>query len=438
MKKNKDNEAKWLTSATFPLITGFLALLVLIGGLGYWSVSTKIAGAVVSSGVVKVEANQQVVQHLEGGVVGAILAKNGDYVEAGQTLIKFDDTLLRTELVTVKRQLNEILARSERLQAERDGVDELAFPEQLTTAASLDRSTARQMSGQLRQFEIRKEALSLELELLQEQITQIDIRVWGSKSQLEAMKRRKNLFAEELENQQTLLDKGLTQASRVVELRGEIANIEGQIGQLKSDIAGFKVQIAALKIEIVKLTTNRAENAITQLRDIQYSEIELNARIISLSKKLFDLEVKAPMSGLVHRSKVFALQSVVQPGAQIMYIIPQDQQFLIAARVDTTSIDQIFVGQEVGLRFTVFDQRETPELIGRVSKISADAIIDDVSGAAYYSVEFLPEKDELSKLGDEVLLPGMPVEAFIKTSERSPLEYLTKPLTDYFSRAFRG
>ena len=438
MKIEKDTNNNWLTSAAIPLTTGFLALLVLIGGFGYWSVSAKIAGAVVSSGLVKVEANQQVVQHPEGGVVGAILAKNGDYVEQGQTLLRLDDTLLRTELVTVKRQLNEILARSARLDAERDGTDELVFPEELISATAQDQNTARQLSGQLRQFEIRKEALAQEIELLREQISQIEIRVWGSKSQLEAMKRRRDLFAEELENQQTLLDKGLTQASRVVELRGNMANMEGQVGQLKSDIAGFRVQIAALKIEIVKLATSRSETAITQLRDLQYSEIELRARRISLSKRINDLEVKAPMDGIVHRSTVFALQSVVQPGATIMFIVPQDQQFLIAARVDTTSIDQVRVGQEVGLRFTVFDQRRTPELKGRVSKISADAIIDEVSGASYYAVEFLPEKDELVKLEEQVLLPGMPVEAFIKTGERAPLEYLTKPLTDYFSRAFRG
>ncbi|MBL1319445.1 MAG: HlyD family type I secretion periplasmic adaptor subunit [Methylophaga sp.] len=438
MKIEKDTNNKWLTSAAIPLTTGFLALLVLVGGFGYWSVSTKIAGAVVTSGLVKVEANQQVVQHLEGGVVGAILAKNGDYVEQGQTLLRLDDTLLRTELVTVKRQLNEILARSARLDAERDGADELVFPEELISATARDQNTARQLSGQLRQFEIRKEALAQEIELLREQISQIEIRVWGSKSQLEAMKRRRDLFAEELENQQTLLDKGLTQASRVVELRGNMANMEGQVGQLKSDIAGFRVQIAALKIETVKLATSRSETAITQLRDLQYSEIELRARRISLSNRINDLEVKAPMNGIVHRSTVFALRSVVQPGATIMFIIPQDQQYLISARVDTTSIDQVRVGQEVGLRFTVFDQRRTPELKGRVSKISADAIIDEVSGASYYAVEFLPENGELEKLEEQVLLPGMPVEAFIKTGERAPLEYLTKPLTDYFSRAFRG
>ncbi len=438
MKKEISTEANLLTSAWFPLMTGYIALVVLIGGFGYWSVSSKIAGAVVSSGMVKVKANQQIVQHPEGGVVGAILARDGDYVEQGQTLLRFDDTLLRSELLTVKRQLNESLARSERLRAERDGTEDLVFGENLVAAAGWDKTTSRQLSGQLRQFEIRKKALAQETELLREQIAQFEIRVRGSKSQLEAMNQRSALFSEELANQQTLLEKELTQASRVLGLRGDIANMEGQIGQLKSDIAGFRGQIAALKIEIVKLATSRTENAITQLQDLQYSEIELKARKIALSKKLFDLEVKAPMDGIVHRSKVFALQSVVQPGAQILYIIPQNQQFLIAARVDTSSIDQVRVGQEVGLRFTVFDQRRTPELKGRVSKISADAIVDEVSGTSFYAVEFLPEKDELTKLEEQVLLPGMPVEAFIKTGERSPLEYLTKPLTDYFSRAFRG
>ncbi|MFQ5624346.1 MAG: HlyD family efflux transporter periplasmic adaptor subunit, partial [Paracoccaceae bacterium] len=190
--------------------------------------------------------------------------------------------------------------------------------------------------------------------------------------------------------------------------------------------------------ELVKLRTGQAREAISTLRDIQYTEIELAERRAALVDTLSRLDVKAPVSGIVFGTKVFALKSVVQPGAPIMYIIPQDQPLLIAARVDTNSIDQVRLGQEVALRFTVFDQRRTPELEGYVSRISADVITDEATGLAFYAVDILPGDGELGKLGEEVVLPGMPVEAFIKTGERSPMAFLTKPLTDYFARAFRG
>lgn len=433
-KKVKDRSGR----AAFPLAVGFVALAALVGGFGYWSVTARIAGAVVSSGMIRVENHRQVVQHPEGGVVGAILAKNGDFVETGQTLIRFDDARLRSELKVVEGKLYEIRARSARLEAERDGLDKVIFPEDLVNIAKTEPSVADQIAGQSRQFLASQKALEQESELLREQITQIENRILGTRAQLDALRSQKALIAEELKNQKTLLGRGLTQAARVMQLSTEQASIMGEIGKLNADIAEFKGLIASIKIELVKLRTGQAREAISTLRDIQYTEIELAERRAALVDTLSRLDVKAPVSGIVFGTNVFALKSVVQPGAPIMYIIPQDQPLLIAARVDTNSIDQVRLGQEVALRFTVFDQRRTPELEGYVSRISADVITDEATGLAFYAVDILPGDGELGKLGEEVVLPGMPVEAFIKTGERSPMAFLTKPLTDYFARAFRG
>jgi HlyD family type I secretion membrane fusion protein len=424
--------------AWFPLTVGFLALLVLVGGIGYWSVSARIAGAVVSSGMIQVETNRQVIQHPEGGVVNTILAKDGDYVEAEEILIRFDGTRIRSELAIVDGQYSEILARSARLETERDDLEEVVFSVELLNLAKSNPNIARQLDGQIRQFGSGRTALAQETELLGEQVAQFQNRIRGTLSQLEGVTLQKGLVSEELANQKSLFDRGLTQASRVMELRREDASLLGQIGKLDADIAELKGQIASIKIEIVKLKTARTQTAITTLRDIEYSEIELAERRLSLLDTLSRLEVRAPVSGIVYGSQIFARQSVVQSGAPIMYIIPQDQPLVVAARVDTISIDQVRVGQEAVLRFSVFDQRTTPELIGYVSKISADVISDEVTGQIFYAVELLPKDGELAKLSEEVLLPGMPVETFIKTGDRSPLAYLTKPLTDYFVRAFRG
>jgi len=147
--------------------------------------------------------------------------------------------------------------------------------------------------------------------------------------------------------------------------------------------------------------------------------------------------VRAPMSGVVHGMTVHALRSVVKGAEPILYIIPQDSPMLVKSRIDSIHIDQVHVGMEAALRFSTFDQRTTPEVMGHVVRVSADVFTDDITGQTYYAADIIPQPDELAKLGDVQLLPGMPVEAFIKTGERTPLSYFVKPMADYFNRAFR-
>ncbi len=424
--------------ATLPLVVGFSALLLLIGGLGVWSVYTRLAGAVVASGLIEVESNRQVIQHPDGGVVGEILAKNGEAVEAGQTLIRFDDTLLRSELAIIDGQLSELSARKARLVAERDGADEIKFDATLLDLAALEDDVKEQVDGQQNLFEARRSSAEQETEQLGEQILQNKAEISGAEAQLEALHIQMDLFGNELRDQQILLEKGLAQSVRVSALQRERADLLGSIGGLEANIARIKGQIAALNIEILRLGTSRREEAITTLRDLQYRQIELAERKLGLVERLDRLAVRAPASGVVFGSAVFAVRSVVQAGAPIMYVIPQDQPLVIAGRIEPIHIDQVYLGQPAGLRFSAFEQRVTPELFGHVTAVSADAFTDDVTGQTYYRVEVLPDEGEMAKLGDNTVLPGMPVEIFIKTDERTPLSYLTKPLTDYFSRSMRG
>ncbi|MEX5727351.1 HlyD family type I secretion membrane fusion protein [Rhodovulum iodosum] len=423
--------------ATFPIVVGLLALVVLLGGIGLWSVQARIAGAIVSSGMIQVESNRQVIQHPDGGVVGAILAKDGDVVEAGDVLIRFDDTLLRSELAIVEGQLDEILARRARFEAERDGRDEVDFPEELISRASVMPDITSQIEGQQRLFEARIESMARESEQLDEQVEQIENQIRGAQSQIDALSIQLGLISTELRDQQQLLDKGLTQASRVSTLRREEAQLKGEIGKLESDIARARGQIAAIRIEQLKLVTRRREDAITTLRDLQFREIEMREKRLSLLETLSRMEVRAPVGGVIYGTQVFAIQSVVQPAQPIMYIIPQDRPLIVSSRIESIHIDQVFVGQPATLRFTAFDQRRTPEIEGHVTKLSADVFTDEATGISFYQAELVPDDGELSKLEGQELLPGMPVEAFIKTGDRSPLTYLVKPLSDYFNRAFR-
>ena len=435
MNKQASHDRAW--RARMPLGLGFLALVVLVGVLGVWSVKARIAGAVIASGMIQLENNRQVVQHPQGGVVGEILAKNGDTVAAGEVLLRLDDAIVKSELTIVEGQLFEIQARKARLEAERDGIDTLSVPDSLIKVALQHAEVQSMIDGQQRLFESRADSIRREAEQIREQINQAYNQIDGTSAQLAAFKTQQDLIVKELTDTQSLLDKGLTQASRVSSLQREQARLLGEIGNLTATIAQLRGQIATLDIQQIKLTTTRREEANTTLSDLQYREIELAERRLSLSETLSRMEIRSPVSGVVYGSQIFALQAVISPAAPIMYIIPQDQPLVVSARIQSINIDQVYVGQGASLRFTAFEQRTTPEIYGRVSRISADVFTDEATGLSFYQAELLPNDDELDKLGGQKLLPGMPVEAFIRTTERSPLSYLAKPLTDYFTKAFR-
>lgn len=197
-------------------------------------------------------------------------------------------------------------------------------------------------------------------------------------------------------------------------------------------------RITEIDLEVLKLATGRSEEAIMRLRDLRYRELELTERRGALLLEIAQLDIRAPVSGIVYGMQVQTMRSVIRPADPVLYLIPQDRPLLIVARVDPIHIDKIILGQEVNLRFSALDQRTTPELVGQVILISADAFEDDASGITYYRAEISLNSGEVSKLNDgDTLIPGMPVEAFIRTQDHSPIEHLIKPMADYFNRAFR-
>lgn len=419
-----------------PMAVGILALLLLVGGFGVWAATATISGAVIASGRIEVDQNRQVVQHPDGGVVEEIYVNEGDFVEAGALLIRLDATDLRSELSIVESQLFELLARRARLEAERDGADTIVFDPLIAASAAPDVVELRE--GQARLFAARRETLDRETEQLTRRREQIGNQIDGIRAQQEALLEQLALIDEELANQQALLDRGLAQASRVLGLRRERANLAGRAGEFAASAAQAEGRITEIDIEILKLTTQLREDAITRLRDINYSELELRERRRTLNDRLDRLDIRAPVSGIVYGKRVFAPRSVIKSADPLLFLIPQDRPLVIASEVPPIHIDQIFVGQEVLLRFSAFDQRRTPELTGRVVQISADAFQDESTNVSFYRAEIVLSEDQQARLpGDMTLLPGMPVEAFIRTDDRTPLAYLIKPLADYFAKAFR-
>ncbi|WP_372602899.1 HlyD family type I secretion periplasmic adaptor subunit [Actibacterium sp.] len=424
-------------SARTPLLIGFVALALLVGGFGLWSVTSNIAGAIVAPGRVQVEQNRQVVQHPDGGVVQAVLIREGQLVSAGEVLIKLDPTQLQSELTIVENQLFELMARRARLEAEQDDRTTLTFDRELLELAATNPEVADLVQGQTRLFAARNDSNARALEQLEKQRAQIADQVRGITAQQQALVRQLDLIQQELTDQQSLLDKGLAQSSRVLSLQREEARLMGQVGELTANAAQAGGRMTEIGIAMLQLGTSRREEAISRLRDLQYRELELAERRTALSAQLARLEIRAPLSGVVYGLSVFAERAVIRAADPVLYLIPQDRPLVIDVRIEPIHVDEIFVGQPVSLRFAAFASRTTPQLTGHVLQISADAFTDDRTNASYYSAEIELDPGEAAKLGDKKILPGMPVEAFMRTADRSPLAYLLKPLADYFNRAFR-
>jgi len=416
---------------------GVLCLLLLVGGLGGWAATAQLRGAVVSAGRLRVESQRQVVQHPDGGVVGEILVHEGDVVHAGDVMIRLDGTSLRSELAVLESQLYELMARRGRLVAEQTDQDRVTFDPELVQVAQEDPEVQALIDGQKALFEARLKTMQREIEVMRERETQVQEQISGSTSQIDALERQSALIGQELEGQRKLLKQGLAQASRVLALERESARLEGQRGQMVAQTAQLKGQITENEIQVLRMGATRREEAISDLRDLGYRELELKQRRLALKEKLSRLDVRAPLAGTVLDMTVFALKSVVRPAEPILYIVPSDAPLVVDAQVDPRQIDSVTIGQDALLRLSAFSYRSTPQLWGTVTLVSADAITDQKTGRTYYRAEVQMKEGEVAKLEDKKLVAGMPVEVFIQTGERTPFNYLVKPITDYFSHAMR-
>lgn len=425
--------SRW--SAAKPLLIGTLAVALLVGGFGTWAVFANLTGAVITHGQIEVDRNRQVIQHPDGGVVEEIVVDEGETVDAGDLLIRLDSSNLASELAVVEGQLYEILARRARLEAERDGLDKITFDPLLLEGED---EAGDLMAGQQRLFEARLDSLLQATNQLNQQEMQIGSQIEGITAQQTALTEQTALIDEELADQQSLLDRGLAQASRVLALKREASNMRGRVGELTAQAAQAAERRTEIEIQILGLTSTRREEAITRLRDLQYNELELTERRRTLRQQLDRLDIRAPVSGVVYDLSVYAPRSVIRPADPLMYLVPQDRPLVIATQVQVTDIDQIHTGQDVILRLSAFDQRRTPELSGHVTQVSADAFRNEQNGLSFYRAEVRMDEGEIDKLPDGMtLIPGMPVEAYVRTADRTPMDYFLKPVADYFAKAFR-
>lgn len=433
----KSSDIPAILSSRKSMILGFVSLFALVVGFGGWSVFSSIAGAIVSSGQIEVAQNRQVVQHPDGGVVAEIAVKEAQLVKAGDLLIRLDGSAVKSELAIVEGQLYEVMARSNRLEAERDDAKEPVFGADLLAVAKARPDVAEQVEGQRNLFFARSESVVKQSEQLQKRSAQIDSQITGIDAQSTALQEQLALIEQELADQKALLEKGLAQSSRVLGLEREASRLQGSVGELLASRAQAEGRATEVELEVLRLAAVRREEASTQLRDLGAQVLELVERRRALTERVDRLDIRAPVSGLVLGLQVTTPRSVVRPAEPVLYLIPQDRPLVINTKVATIHIDEVHVGQKVRLVFPAFSSRTTPELYGHVTTISADALVDERTQQAYYRAEIVLDAGEMDRMKDLTLVPGMPVEAFIETGARSPMAYLLKPFTDYFNVAFR-
>ena len=420
-----------------PVLLGLFATVILVAGFGLWATMTRISGAIVAPGQIEVERDRQIVQHPDGGVVESILVAEGEAVAAGQTLLRLDGAALRSELTIVEGQLSELAGRTARLVAERDGTANLTFQDDILALAATSPEVAAQLDGQKRLFQARGATLAEQRDLLSRRIDQTAAQSNGIAAQRTALTTQLDLIEQELASQQSLLDKGLAQAGTVLALQREQARLQGQLGELAADLARTEGQITEIEIEISSLATRRREEATAELRQTGPTILELAERRRALAERIDRLEIRAPVAGIVLGLQVTTPRAVLRAADPVLFVIPQDRPLVITARIAPIHIDEVAVGQPAELVFSAFSARDTPHLAGKVTRVSADALTDSQTGATYYTAELQLDDGEQARLGDSALVPGMPVEVFLQTGRRTPLAYLVKPFTDYFTRAFR-
>ena len=434
--------ATW-SSSRRALSLGFGAIAVLVvGGIG-WSVFASISGAVIVSGWVASESRNQVVEHIDGGTVSAVLVRDGDTVAAGEVLLRFDDVLPRSEQAILRAQYAELVAQRNRLEAEFRSADGVVWDVELAALGTADSEVAEILSGQQRLFRARIDARTGEVAQLRERIGQARQEIAGLQARAASLEQQGELIGEELTAKRRLFDQGAVDRSAVLALQRAAENLRGLAGANAAAIARTRGRIAEHEIQILQIDATRIEEAEERARAVQAKENEVREQLASVSDRLGRLEVRAPVAGEVFGMTVFAPREVVRPGEPILHIVPAGAELVAVAQLAPIHVDQVYPGQPATLRFSAFPARTTPEFAGRVEQVSADALRDADRGLSWYQVEVsLGAPADVGGVraaepGGLTLTPGMPVEIHIQTGERSPISYLAKPLTDYFLRSLR-
>ena len=416
-------------------VTAGIALgALLVMGCGGWAAVAQINGSVIAQGMVKVDQNLKVIQHRDGGIVSQIMVKEGDLVQAGQIMLRLDDVQTKAELSIVRSQLAELVARRARLIAERDGMQAIPVPQEgvfLVSEADLI------AYGEMRLFEGNRVNRESRKEQLRSEIAQLEQEIKGLQFQQIAKVRELDLVRAEHGKLKGLAEKGLVEGTRVYNISRDVARLTGEVGEVDAGIARARARMSSINLQIISIDDNARTESQRELSTVATRISELNDRRFALEDRLARTDIRAPLSGIVNELSVHTVGGVITPAEPLATIVPEKAKLKIEAKLSPVDVDQVAVGQSAKLRFSAFNQRTTPELKGEIVYVSAASTRDPATNTTHYLANVKIDASEMEKLGGQALKPGMPVEVFVATEERTALSYLSKPFTDQFAKAFR-
>jgi HlyD family secretion protein len=434
----KDDPLKIHQSVRRFLLLGAAIVILVSFGIGGWAATTELSGAVVAQGTLVVDSNVKKVQHPNGGVISELRVREGDRVKAGDLLVRLDGTQTRANAAIVVKGLEDLTARQARLEAERDNADAIEFPTALLDGA-LDATgnAPHAVAAERKLFVSRREAREGKKAQLTERISQLREEIQGYAGQTIAKKREIDLIEQELSGIRDLWQKNLIPLNRLTSLEREGARLEGERSQLMGTIAQTKGKITETQLQIIQIDQDLRSDVGKELGEVRSQVSELFEKKIAAEDQLKRIDIRAPQDGVVHQLAVHTVGGVISAGDQIMLIVPDADSLAVEVKIAPNDIDQLYMGQVATLRFSSFNQRTTPEIDGQVRLISADLTQDQRTGVSFYIVRIALQLEEVSHLGNVKLVPGMPVEVFVRTGERTALSYLIKPIREQVSKAFR-
>jgi HlyD family secretion protein len=418
------------------MIAGFALTLALVGGFGGWASTAQISGALIAPGSVVVDSNVKKVQHPTGGVVGEVRVRDGDIVKAGDIVVRLDETVVKAGLAIVVKTLNGLLARAARLEAEQRGLDQIKFPAMLTDRAD-DPDVRDIIASETKLFEVRVFGRAGQKSQLRERVSQLNEEIAGLTAQEQAKEKEIVLVEKEAIGVRLLYEQRLIQISRLTTLERDLARLSGERAQYIAARAQAKGKITETELQIIQVDKDVVSEVSKDLRETTDKIGEFVERKVTAEDQLRRIDIRAPQDGVVLQSTVHTVGGVITAGDAIMMVVPRADDLSVEAKVNPQDIDKLQIGQKTLLRLSAFNQRTTPELNGVVTRVSADVTTDQRTGQSYYTIRVSMPPHEVARLGEVKIIPGMPVEAFVQTGDRTMFSYLMKPFSDQLMRSFR-
>lgn len=417
-------------------LLGFTIILFFCGSFAAWSLMAPLESAVVAPGVVRVASNVRTIQHLEGGIVESILVSEGDSVEAGQVLIRLQSTLRASELKEILGQYFEARATQARLEAERDGLDEVVVPPDLREKMLGDQALAAAIAGQIAIFENRRALLDERVTILERTRAGLASEIEGLEGQIASAERRLSLVEEELRDAMSLYEQQLTVKPRILALEREKAELEGSISESRAAIATASQKVQEAELRVAELRAEMATEVVQQLRETRARAYELSQRLTAAEDRMGRTEIRSPIAGTIVGLKVHTIGGVIAAGQPLLDVVPANDKLMIHAMVNPLDIDQIKVGLPASVWLSAVNRRAQSALQGTVRMVSADRLVDPQTGKDYYLAQVELDMEEVERSAVP-LQQGMNTEVMIRTGARTALDYLAAPLTRGLNRAMR-